>query len=286
MKHILSIDVEEWYHGKVISRRTPPEDRFSQIEEALSPVLDLLERHAARATFFVVGDLLPKHPQLFTRIAESGHEIGCHGMSHTNLSDLGPESFAVEIDAFRRTLSSLLPGHEAIGFRAPMFSMTRRTAWAMPILKEAGYQYDSSIFPAYTGYYGVGYAPTGIYRASLTDPGRVDGEGGLLEVPLTVLSFGRLRIPVAGGTYLRLIPFVVLERMLRRVARKRPLVLYAHPFEFYPPTPRRPLHLHERFAVYHNIPHNLGKLERLLERFDFGPVREVLGIGEMAYTAS
>jgi hypothetical protein len=182
-------------------------------------------------------------------------------MSHTSLRDLDANSFADELDAFRHAMSELLPFRDVVGFRAPMFSLNRRTSWALPVLLDAGYRYDSSVFPARTGYYGIGYAPLGVYHPSVEDPGTT-GEGDLLEVPLSVFKMGPLRLPVAGGTYLRIIPFVILQEMLRRIARKRPLVLYAHPFEFFPDTPRRPLPLHERFAIYHNIPPNLGKLER------------------------
>ena len=275
MKHGLSIDLEEWYHGEVIARLVPPEARFSQVEQALQPVLDLLERYDTRATFFVVGDLVPKHPALIARIAAAGHEIACHGMSHTNLWDLTAETFSRELTSYRDALAEVLPGYQPVGFRAPMFSLDRSTAWALGVLKDAGYRYDSSVFPAYTGYYGLAYAPVGLYRASLADPGRIDEENGVLELPLTVLGLWKLRLPIAGGTYLRLIPYPVLRTLLSLAARRRPLVLYAHPFEFYPPTPRRPLPLLERIAIYHNITHNIGKLERLVKRFRFAPLREI-----------
>ncbi|MGD0766434.1 MAG: polysaccharide deacetylase family protein [Dehalococcoidia bacterium] len=276
MKHGLSIDLEEWYHGEVIARRTPPEAHFPQIEQALQAVLDLLDKHDTRATFFVVGELIPEHPALIARIAGAGHEIACHTMSHTNLWDLTPEAFSGELTSFRDALAQVLPGYQPVGFRAPMFSLDRSTAWALGLLKEAGYRYDSSVFPAYTGYYGLAYAPVGVYRASLADPGRIDERDGLLELPLTVLALWKLRLPIAGGTYLRLIPYPVLRALLGLVARRRPLVLYAHPFEFYPPTPRRPLPLLERIAIYYNIPHNIGKLERLIKRFRFAPLREIV----------
>ncbi len=278
MRHILSLDLEEWYHGELIARRTPPEARVSQVEGALQPILALLERYDTRVTFFVVGALLHEHPDLIARIAAAGHEIGCHGMSHTNLWHLDSKSFARELASFRDALDAVLPGYLPVGFRAPMFSLDRRTSWALAVLKDAGYRYDSSVFPARTGYYGVGYAPVGIYRASLTDPGLVDEEAGLIEAPLTVLPLWKLRLPLAGGAYMRLIPYPILERLLRWVGRRRPLVLYAHPWEFNPSTPRRPLPLLERIAVYYNIPRNVTKLERLLKRFDFAPAREVLGV--------
>jgi polysaccharide deacetylase family protein (PEP-CTERM system associated) len=278
MKHILSFDLEEWYHGELIARHTPSEARIPQVEQGLLSVLSLLDECDTRATFFVVGEVLRDNPGLVEKIAAAGHEIACHGMDHTNLWHLDAQSFARDLHSFQRLLSDVLPGYVPLGFRAPMFSLDRRTAWALRVLKDAGYRYDSSVFPAQTGYYGVGYAPLAPYSASLADPGIVDGDGGLLEVPLTVLPLWKLRVPIAGGTYMRLLPYAVWERLLHSVGRRRPLVLYAHPWEFNAATPRRPLPLLERFALYYNIPRNLTKLRRLLKRFEFGPIRDVLGL--------
>lgn len=278
MKDMLSFDLEEWYHGELIARRTPSEAHVSQVEQGLLSVLSRLDSCDTRATFFVVGDVVRDHPDLIAKIAAAGHEIGCHGMDHTNLWRLDAQSFARDLVSFRRLLNDVLPGYAPLGFRAPMFSLDRRTAWALRVLKDAGYRYDSSVFPARTGYYGVGYAPLRSYHPSLADPGIVDGDSGLLEVPLTVLPLWKLRIPIAGGTYMRVLPYAVWERLLRSVEKTRPLVLYAHPWEFNPATPRRPLPFLERFALYYNIPRNLTKLERLLKRFQFGPIRDALGL--------
>jgi polysaccharide deacetylase family protein (PEP-CTERM system associated) len=238
------------------------------------PILDLLERHNTRATFFV-GELIERYPEVVRDIDASGHEIGCHTMTHTNLWDLDATSFAGELDSFRGALDSLLPGCRSIGFRAPMFSLDKRTCWALPVLKDAGYRYDSSIFPAGTGYYGMAEAPCAPI-VPLDDPGKADVSAQ--EIPVSILPLWKLRVPVAGGAYMRLMPYALFERLLRVVARRRPIVLYAHPWEFHSDTPRVRLPLIERMALYYNIPRNITKLERLLKRFRFGPIREVFAV--------
>lgn len=276
--HALSFDLEEWYHGELFARRVPPGQRVSQVREALPPVLALLRHYRTRATFFTVGEVARDHPDLVTKLVEDGHEVACHGMTHTNLWYLNAESFGQELDSFERTLEAIASAQRAVGFRAPMFSMDRRTGWALGVLKDAGYLYDSSVFPVRTGLYGLAGAPLEIYRASPVDPRRSDEAEGLLEFPLAVCSLWGVRVPTAGGVYMRLLPYPVFRHLLRRIARQRPAVVYIHPWELYASTPRAPLPLVQRLAAYHNIANNLARLGRLLEDFRFAPVREVLGL--------
>lgn len=278
MKHALSFDLEELYHSDLIKARLAPEQRVPQVEQAVRPILDLLDRAGVRATFFVVGEVARDYPELVRRIAAAGHEIGCHTMTHPNLWRLTEADLQAELTAFRETISAALPDGELLGFRAPMFSIDRRSRWALGVVRDAGYRYDSSIMPARTPWYGISNAPLGIYRASLDDPARTDNDNGLLEFPLAVCSLGPVRIPVAGGVYLRLIPYPVFRSLLQRVARRRPFVIYVHPWETYPATPSYPLPLIERFGLYTNIRHTLRRLERLLDEFSFAPVRDVLDL--------
>jgi len=276
--HALSFDLEEWYHGEPFARCITPEQRISQVREALPPVLALLRRYQTRATFFSVGEVVRDHPDLVRALIQDGHEVACHGMTHTNLPHLDAESFGGELEAFERTLRVVAPDQRAVGFRAPMFSVDRRTGWALGVLKDSGYLYDSSVFPVRTGLYGLAGAPLDIYRASSVDPRQTDADDGLLEFPLAVCSLWGIRVPAAGGVYMRLLPYSLFRYLLRRIARQRPAVLYIHPWEMYALTPRAPLPLFQRLAAYHNVANNLARLGRLLEDFRFVPVREVLDI--------
>lgn len=278
MIHALSIDLEEWYHSDLLIPHVRAEERVSQVREAVRPILDLLERAGVRATFFTVGEVARDHPDLIQELATAGHEIACHTMTHPNLWRLTEEEFRNELEQHGEAVQRAVPGQQVLGFRAPMFSLDRRTHWALGVLRDAGFRYDSSVVPVRTPWYGVSGAPLGIYRASLEDPGRVDEEGGFPEFPLTACAFGPLRIPAAGGVYLRLLPYPVFRMLLRRVARQRPFVIYAHPWETYPGTPSYRLPFVERFGLYTNIRHTLARLERLLSEFSFAPVREVLDL--------
>lgn len=278
MIHALSVDLEEWYHGDLLIPHVRPEERVPQVREAVRPILDLFARAGVRATFFTVGEVARDHPDLMRELAEAGHEIACHTMTHPNLWRLTAGDLASELEEYHEAMRAALPGVDVLGFRAPMFSLDRRTSWALGVLRDAGFRYDSSVVPARTPWYGVPNAPLGVYRASLADPAWVDDDQGVLEFPLTACNVGPLRVPTSGGVYLRLMPFPLFRALVRRVANDRPFVLYVHPWETYPRTPRYPLPLIERIGLYTNIRHTLGRLERLLSEFSFAPVREVLDV--------
>lgn len=278
MLHALSVDLEEWYHGDLLIPYVRADERVAHVRDAVRPLLDLFARAGVRATFFTVGEVARDHPDLMRDLAAAGHEIACHTMTHPNLWRLTEHELAGELEQYREAIDAALPGLQPLGFRAPMFSLDRRTSWTLSVLREAGYRYDSSVVPARTPWYGVGNAPLGVYRASLADPGRVDDENGLLEFPLTACALGPVRVPASGGVYMRLLPFPIFRALLRRVAKKRPFVLYVHPWETHAATPRYPLPLIERIGLYTNIRHTLGRLERLLSEFSFAPVREVLDV--------
>lgn len=278
MPNALSFDLEEWYHSDLLIPLVRPEERVSQVREAMRPILELLRDAGVRATFFTVGEVARDHPDLVRELAADGHEIASHTMTHPNLWRLTPESFRDELQAYRTAIEAAVPGVDVLGFRAPMFSVDRRTPWALGELRDAGFRYDSSVVPVRTPWYGVAKAPLGVYHASLDDPASVDDARGLLELPLTACEFGPVRVPAAGGVYLRLIPYPIFRAMLRRVEKRRPIVIYAHPWETHAETPAYPLPFIERFGLYTNIRHTLNRLERLLHDFAFAPVREVLDV--------
>jgi polysaccharide deacetylase family protein (PEP-CTERM system associated) len=276
--HALSFDLEEWYHGDLLSPYVPLGERVPQVLEAVRPILSLLKQAGVRATFFTVGEIARDHPALLRELSAGGHEIACHTMTHPNLWRLTEPEFRDELAEYASVVGAALPGVKPLGFRAPMFSLDSRSPWVLGTLRDAGFRYDSSIVPVKTPWYGVKDAPLGIYRASLRDPSKADGDDGFLEFPLTACQIGPVRVPASGGVYFRLIPYPVFRAMLRRVERKRPFVIYVHPWETYPGTPAYPLPFIERFGLYTNIRHTLRRLERLLDDFDFAPVCEVLDL--------
>jgi polysaccharide deacetylase family protein (PEP-CTERM system associated) len=217
-----------------------------------------------------------EHPDLVRRMVDEGHELGCHGMDHQPLWRLTPESFRRELRDFRATVEGTLGRFPVSGFRAPTFSLDRSTAWALEVLREEGYAYDSSIFPARVKMYGVAGAPVGIYRPALGDLARHDPHGTLVEFPVAVSEWGPFRLPVGGGFYLRALPFPLFRLSLDRILRRRPFALYLHPREAHPETHRLPLDPVDGFITYVNLHGVVGKIERLFARYRWATMREIL----------
>ena len=292
MLNALTIDVEDWYHPELVRSRlslaerpqlspsehtvSPAGDAEAQIEESTRALLNLLRERGVKATFFVVGEVAQRHPRLVQEIAAEGHELGCHGMSHRPLWEMTPDEFRSELGQFAAAMSLAVPGAEIVGFRAPTFSLDNRTRWALTILGNLGYHYDSSIFPFRTPVYGVGGCPLEPYRPSLGDVAVADGQGPLLEFPMSVWSWAGLRVPICGGFYLRTLPFQFILSCLRQINRQRPFVIYVHPWETYANTPRLALPLASRFITYYNLQGMMARLTRLLDTFSFAPMRTVL----------
>lgn len=272
----LTVDVEDWYHPELVRHRANGAGAKSVVVEGTARLLDLFARHRARGTFFVLGDVAAAHPELVRRIAEAGHEIACHGMTHRPLWALDPESFRAELRAFRAAVRAAL-GHDPVtGFRAPTFSLDRGTAWALRVLAEEGFRYDSSVFPRRVRMYGVAGAPLGVYRPAFDDPARHDPAGPLIEIPVAVVSVAGQRVPVGGGFYLRALPFGFVLRSLGRAARERPCVLYIHPWECVDELPRLPLPPADALITYHGLGGVMRKLDRILARHSSATLSSLL----------
>lgn len=276
MLNALTIDVEDWYHPELVRHHLSEEQRQGQIERSSQLLLDLLRERRLKATFFVVGEVARRQPRLIEAIVAQGHELACHGMSHRPLWELTPDEFRRELREFAVTIGELVPGAKILGFRAPTFSLDNRTRWAVGILSEYGYCYDSSVFPARTPAYGVNGCPLIPYRPSVEDVAVVDEGGALVEFPLSVWTWAGLRVPVCGGFYLRALPFGFVNFCLKQINQSRPFAIYAHPWEMYRDTPRVPIPLVARFITYHNLEDMIHRLTALLETFDFAPMRTVL----------
>jgi len=272
----LAIDTEEWFHSELLGGQRPP---VFQAPEATQQVLDLLDHYQVKASFFVVGEVAARHPELLRLIHEKGHEIGCHGFSHQPLWKLNESLFEKELKEFHAVVEGILGKLTVKGFRAPCFSLDNRTRWALRVLVGFGYQYDASIFPVKLNpQYGVNGAPTHPYRISLEDVRKEDPSSPLMEFPTPPLRLWKFKFPIAGGFYLRILPISFLHWGLKRINRQQPFLLYFHPWEGYLNTPRLEVSVVNRFISYSGIPSALRKLEFLLKHFKFSRVDQVLSL--------
>ncbi|HUL21105.1 MAG TPA: polysaccharide deacetylase family protein [Thermodesulfobacteriota bacterium] len=272
----LSIDLEEWYHSELVEGRR---SSVSRVAEATQPILDLLDRYQAKASFFVVGEVAEQNPDLIQSIFRRGHEIGCHGFSHTLLWQLGESLFREELKRFHSVMEGILGKVRMKGFRAPCFSLDNRTKWALRVLMDFGYQYDASIFPVkVSSLYGMSGAPAHPYRISLEDLRKEDPKSPLIEFPISLFTLGKLRIPIAGGGYFRMYPLPLLYWGLKRMSRHHSFLIYFHPWEGDPETPRLKLSIVNRIRSYYGVPAVLRKLEFLLKHFRFTRIDQILGL--------
>lgn len=262
----LTIDVEDYYQVSAFSNVIRPADwgRYeSRIQRSVHRVLEILERHETRATFFVVGWIAEKLPSIVLEIVGEGHEIACHSYLHRTVNTLSPEAFLKDTEKAKDILEEL-SGKRILGYRAPSYSITRDTLWALKILENLGFEYDSSIFPIHHDRYGIPDAHRFKYTLD-----------GLMEYPISTIRLLGQNIPVSGGGYFRLLPYHLIRRALRWINEneKQPFMFYLHPWELDPGQPRihgaGPL---SRFRHYCNLEKTSGRLERLLQDFAFRPI--------------
>lgn len=266
--HIFTVDVEEYFQVHAFQDHVSPDDWEtlpSRVEHCVNEILDLLAAHETEGTFFILGWIADKHPDLVRQIHSAGHEIASHGWSHRRLTELAPEQVREELRSSKKRLEDLT-GAEVVGFRAPGFSLTPGLEWVFDLLLEEGFAYDSSLFPirrpAY-GYPGVPPQPHLISREA----------GTLLELPLSTLSWQGMRLPAAGGGYFRQMPYEITRRALRQSAsRGVPAVFYLHPWEIDPHQPRLGVPLLSKVRHYGGLARVRVRLERLLSEFTFTSV--------------
>jgi polysaccharide deacetylase family protein (PEP-CTERM system associated) len=279
MVNALTIDLEDWYHPELVRESLGPRPAEGRLAEIVPEILNLLNRYGAKVTFFILGECASKFPELVRQIYSAGHEIGCHGMSHRMLGDLGEEGLRKELEDFRFLMKEIL-GHVPIkGFRAPTFSLNQNTRWSLPILRDHGYVYDSSIFPKrlfWNPLYGVDGAPRYPYRISFEEVWREDLASPLWEFPAAIARVRGIDIPVSGGFYLRTLPAFVFRWALGQINKRGPFYVYLHPWECDEKTPRVPLPFLSARATYHGIRGVLSKLEGLLKTFSFSRMDDVL----------
>jgi polysaccharide deacetylase family protein (PEP-CTERM system associated) len=270
----LTFDVEEHHRIEAAAHLSLPDSLRSiytrRMDESTRWLLDLLGEHRVHATFFVVGQIAQSHPQLIRRMIRDGHEVASHSWEHRRVHHFTSRQFLDDVRASKDALEQA-GGAPVVGFRAPTFSITRETSWAIDVLCEAGIRYDSSIFPVHHDRYGVPDAPR--------SPFMVRGhEHELLEFPLLTLRLFGCNLPVAGGGYFRLFPLALMKRGIRQ-STGRPnstAMLYFHPWEFDPDQPRLPLARLSKFRTYVGIARSRQRLQHLVSEFQFTRVVDVM----------
>jgi polysaccharide deacetylase family protein (PEP-CTERM system associated) len=276
MKNAFTVDVEDYFQvegfAQVIDRSSWDGFR-TRVRANIATLLEMLARRGVRATFFVLGWVARKHPEIVREIAAAGHEVASHGMSHKLVYTQTPAEFQRETRDSRALLEDLCR-KPVVGYRAATYSITRRSLWALDILCEEGFIYDSSIFPMRHDRYGIPDAEPRPHV--LTTP----GGGRLVEFPISVLRYGGAKFPVAGGGYFRLFPYWFVHWALCRLNRQQQeFVFYVHPWEVDPDQPRvHAASAGSRFRHYLNLDRCAQRLDRLLNDFEFDTMHEVLAL--------
>lgn len=274
MINALTVDVEDYFHPNAMDDVVPPSQWDTlphRVERNTHRVLDLLDECDVRATFFVLGWVAERWPQLVVEIARRGHEVACHGFAHRLVYRLGPERFRDDVVRARGLLEDLV-GQPIAGFRAASYSIVDSTLWALDVLIELGFIYDSSIFPIRHDLYGIpsfSRVPVRVQRPA----------GAILEIPPSTLRLLGRNWPVAGGGYFRLLPYWVTRAALRRLNRRegRAGMVYVHPWELDVDQPRLAGSGLARLRQYANLHRTEARLRRVLREFQFAPIRDVFG---------
>jgi len=279
VKNILSIDVEELFHTEYVRHLRENGNAF-RTPSNMPSILKLLNDYSTKATFFMVGEVAERYPSVTKEIINRGHEVAFHSYDHKLLLEKNPEQLVMEIERFNELLMSIT-GHKCLGFRAPSFSLNNTTKWALEVLERTGMLYDSSVFPVWTPLYGVSSALTRPYKPSKDDLTAENVEGKLWEFPLAVYSLLKLRIPAAGGFYLRFMPSLVSRAVKKINKHGSPAVIFVHSWELDPETPKLGLNPYKSFVTYHNIEKTVKLIKHLLQDFQFASVAEYMKIKGM-----
>ncbi len=269
MLNALTIDLEDYYHVSAFRDRLSPSDWGSQpsrVERNTDLLLDLLDVAACKATFFTLGWIAEQHPQLIRSVADRGHEIACHSYRHRSVYEMAPQEFREDTNQAKCLLEDC-SGTQIVGYRAPSFSITRQSLWALEILSELGFTYDSSIFPVQHPSYGIPDATR--------DPFPVQTPSGtIIEFPMTTLELAGRRSPFGGGAYLRFLPYWYTRWGIRFLnsAEGRPVCVFLHPWELDYDQPRLSGSLTSRLRHYLGLRSTPAKFRRLLRDFQFCPL--------------
>src|SRR5215469_14569337 len=269
-RDVISVDVEDYFHAEAFAKvvdRSDWDQRPSRVEVNTRRILELFSRLQVRGTFFVLGWVAERYPGLVKEIAAAGHELACHSFWHRLIYKLQPEEFR-EDTRRAKDLIEQCSGQAIYGYRAPTFAVRVDTLWALEILVELGFTYDSSIFPIHHDRYGIPHSPRQPFRV-------VTASGPIVEYPMTTFRlWSEHNLPVGGG-YLRLLPNLYTRIGLKRAQREGvPIVIYIHPWEVDPEQPRLPGRLSSRLRHYTNLSRTLDRFRSLLEAGNYTSFRE------------
>lgn len=277
MVNALTIDVEDYFQVNAFAGviRRDQWDTFPlRVGDNTRRILDMLDEFQVKGTFFILGWVAEREPELVREIGRRGHEVACHGYGHELIYGIGPEAFRADVRRAKQLLEDV-SGVPVVGYRAPSYSITKKSLWALDILVEEGFQYDSSIFPVYHDTYGMPDAPR--FPHVITT-----AAGAIREFPLTTFPLRLLgkeyRLPIAGGGYLRLLPAAFIGKAFQQLnlQERQPAVLYFHPWEIDPGQPRIRAGFRSRFRHYLNLSATEGKLRHLLKTVQFTPMNTVM----------
>ena len=272
IRNAFSIDVEDYFQVSALAPHFPRhiwDQQPCRVERNVDRMLALLSDNRTQATFFTLGWVAERYPEMTKRIVAEGHELASHGYGHQRVSDLDRAGFFEDITRAKKLLEDL-GGQAVIGYRAPSFSIGEKNLWALDTLGEAGYQYSSSIYPIRHDHYGMPNAPRFAFRP--------DTAKSFIELPATTIRFFDRNLPAAGGGYFRLLPYQISRWSIRRVNAKdqQPCIFYCHPWEIDPEQPRPTgMALKARFRHYVNLGRTEPRLRSLLKDFRWGRVDDV-----------
>ena len=273
IRNALTVDVEDYFHVSAFADSIKPGewDKYPlRVVNNTQRLLELFDSCGARATFFVLGWVAERVPELIREIAAQGHEVACHGYSHQLVYNQTPAEFRAETLRSKSLLEDISQA-PVCGYRAASYSITERSLWALDVLAETGFTYDSSIFPVWHDRYGIPGSPEFPY--ALKSPAGYP----LVEFPLSTAHILGCRLPIAGGGYFRLYPYRVSKFGLSQINREgHPFIFYMHPWEIDPNQPRVVAHWLSRFRHYNNLNKFEARLSRLIKEFRFGKVMDVL----------
>ena len=270
LSNALTIDVEDYFQVSAFApyiRRDEWEQRECRVERNVQRILELLAQKQIKATFFTLGWVAERYPQLVRDIVAGGHELASHGYGHERASDLSQAAFTQDVTRAKKLLEDL-GGAPVLGYRAPSFSIGTGNLWAFDVLAQAGYQYSSSVYPIKHDHYGMPDSPRFAYRLA----------SGLLEIPITTLRMGNRNLPSSGGGYFRLLPYALSRWMLRKVNQqdRESAIFYFHPWEIDPEQPRvAGIDLRTRFRHYVNIGRTERRLISLMDDFRWGRMDQI-----------
>ena len=276
IKNAFTVDVEDYFQVSAFEGAVSVDDWKDQtprLEYSMDKVMSLLDERGVSATFFILGWVAEKYPDLVKRIADQGHEIASHGYWHRRATTQTREVFAEDVSSARKLLQDI-SGTAVVGYRAPSFSFNRENEWVYDVLAEVGHQYSSSVYPVVHDLYGVPDAPRFKYEAP----------SGILEIPLSTLKLKEKNLPISGGGYFRLYPYMLTSWAIKQFhkADNQPYIFYMHPWEVDPDQPRQAgLPLKSRFRHYLNLSRVENRLKSMLDEFEWDTLASCAGIDHL-----